>query len=150
MPPPWPLSKQFVLFTLKGTHSNTPARIICHQQALVVPMHTENSSYTQAKRRLANEGHPYTYADFLDHYGNIAHSLFLASPLVLVEPTLEQPYRQHLLRTPWPGYHSVLAKFVMPGRSAPQPKPLSAPHVQTQLEAPLTSFAQLGAALPVQ
>ena len=50
------------------------------------------------ERRLANDGHPYTYADFLQHYGDVAHSFWLAALPALVEPTLEQPYRQHFSR----------------------------------------------------
>ena len=91
-------------------------------------MHAEMQVELQAERRLANDGHPYTYADFLEHYGDVAHSFWLAAPLALVEPTLEQPYRQHLCTAPQPGDQRASAGFAVPGRSAPQPPPWRMPH----------------------
>ena len=95
----------------------------------------------QAERRLANDGYPYTYADFLEHYGDVAHSFWLAAPLALVEPTLEQPYRQHFSRAPQPGDQRASAGFAVPGRSALQPERPPALHGQAQLEAPLAQPA---------
>ena len=82
----------------------------------------------QAERRLAYDGHPYTYADLLEHYGDLAHSFWLAAPLELVEPTLEQPCRQHLSRAAQPGDQRASEGFAMPVRGAPQPPPLPMPN----------------------
>ena len=78
----------------------------------------------QAERRLANECYPYTYADFLEHYGDVAHSIWLATLLAFAEPTLEQPYRQHLSRAAQPGDQRASSGFAVAVRSAPQPLPL--------------------------
>ena len=101
------------------------------------------------ERRVANDGHPYTYADFLEHYGDVAHAFWLAAPPALVEPTLEQPYRQHFSRALQPGDQRASAGFAMPSRIDLQPEPPLALHGQAQLEAPLAPPAQLGVALPV-
>ena len=81
-----------------------------------------------AERKLANDGHPYTYANFLEHYGDVAHSCLLAAPLALLVPTLEQPYRQHFCRAHPPGDPRASAGFAVPGRSAPQPRPWRMPN----------------------
>ena len=104
-------------------------------------MQAERQAEMQAERRLANDGYPYTYADFLEHYGDVAHSFWLAAPLALAEPTLEQPYRQHFFRAPQPGDQRASAGFAVPGRSAPQPERPPALHGQAQLEAPLAQPA---------
>ena len=101
------------------------------------------------KRRVANDGHPYTYADFVEHYGDVAHLFWLAALPALVEPTLEQPYRQHFARAPQPGNQRASAGFAVPGRIDPQPEPPPALQGQAQLEAPLAPPAQRAAALPV-
>ena len=82
----------------------------------------------QAERMLSNDGHPYTYADFLEHYGDVAHSLLLAAPLALLVPTLEQPYREHFCRAHQPWDQRASAGFAVPGRSAPQPPPWRMPN----------------------
>ena len=66
---------------------------------------------------------------------------WLAALPALVEPTLEQPYRQHFSRAPQPGDQRASAGFAVPGRSAPQPERPPALHGQSQLEAPLAQPA---------
>ena len=108
MPPPWRTPKTFGASQSTGNKFDVQVEM-------------------QVERRLAYDGHPYTYADVLEHYGDVAQSFWLAALLALVEPTLERPYRQHLSRAPQPGDQRASAGFAVPGRSAPQPTPWPMP-----------------------
>ena len=82
----------------------------------------------QAERRLAYDGHPYTYAKFWKQYGHLAHSFWFEAPLAQVEPTFEHRHRQRIPRAAQPGDQRASEGFAVPVRSAVQPPPLPMPN----------------------